>query len=176
MIFIKSPWFSFRTFSSPKKDHLYPSVASLHSQPQHQSAFDHWPAAAAAKLLQSCLTLYDCIDGSLPQAPPSMAVSRQSTGVGCHYLLWSLAYFRVKVLIPLQGLLQWLQNWPLLLLSIFPTQPLEDYMPLVKMLQWLSIAIRINLQVLNVAFSRTHELYNQPTSPATSQDNLERNS
>lgn len=42
------------------------------------------------------------------------------------------------------------------------------------MLQWLSIAIRINLQVLNVAFSRTHELYNQPTSPATSQDNLEK--
>lgn len=45
-------------------------------------------------------------------------------------------------------------------------------MPLVKLLQWLSVAIRINLQVLSVAFSSSHELYNQPTSAATSQDNL----
>lgn len=37
---------------------------------------------------------------------------------------------------------------------------------------WLSLAIRINLQVLSVAFSRSGELYNQPASPATSQDSL----
>lgn len=124
MIFVKSPWFHFRTFPSPKKRSLVP-IGS-------QSPF--------------------------PTPAP--------------ICFWSLAYFRVKVLIPLQGLLQWLQNWPLLLLSIFPTQPLEDHMPLVKMLQWLSVAIRINLQVLSVAFSSSHELYNQPTSAATSQDNL----
>ena len=33
-------------------------------------------AAAAAKSLQSCLTLCDPIDGS-PQAPPSLGISRQ---------------------------------------------------------------------------------------------------
>ena len=35
-------------------------------------------AAAAAKLLQSCLTLCNPIDGSPPSSP---------TGVGCHFLL-----------------------------------------------------------------------------------------
>ena len=43
-------------------------------------------AAAAAKLLQSCPTLCDHIDGS-PQALPSLGFSRQNTGVGCHFLL-----------------------------------------------------------------------------------------
>lgn len=45
-------------------------------------------------------------------------------------------------------------------------------MPRIKFLQWLSIAIRINPEVLSVAFSRPHELYPLPTSPTTSQDNL----
>ena len=42
-------------------------------------------AAAAAKLLQSCLTLCDSIDGA-HQASPSLEFSR-NTGVGCHFLL-----------------------------------------------------------------------------------------
>lgn len=45
-------------------------------------------------------------------------------------------------------------------------------MPLIKILQWLSIAIRINPKILSMAFSTPHELYPLPTSPTTSQDNL----
>ena len=40
-----------------------------------------WLAAAAAKLLQLCLTLCDPIDGSLWCSPG------KNTGVGCHFLL-----------------------------------------------------------------------------------------
>ena len=39
-------------------------------------------AAAAAKLLQSCLTLCDPIDGS----PPGWDSPGKNTGVGCHFL------------------------------------------------------------------------------------------
>ena len=49
---------------------------------------DHHPvAAAAAKSLQSCLTLYDPIDGSPPGSPIPGELSRKNTGVGCHFLL-----------------------------------------------------------------------------------------
>ena len=41
---------------------------------------------AAAKSLQSCPTLCDPIDGSLPGSP-SLGFSRQEQGVGCHFLL-----------------------------------------------------------------------------------------
>ena len=41
--------------------------------------------AAAAKLLQSCLTLCDPIDGS-PSGSPVPGIL-QATGVGCHFLL-----------------------------------------------------------------------------------------
>ena len=46
---------------------------------------DSSPAAAAtaAKLLQSCLTLCNPIDGS----PPGSPVPGKNTGVGCHFLL-----------------------------------------------------------------------------------------
>ena len=44
-----------------------------------------FPAAAAAKLLQSCSTLCDPTDGS-PQAPPSRDSPGKNTGVGCHFL------------------------------------------------------------------------------------------
>ena len=40
-------------------------------------------AAAAAKSLQSCLTLCNPIDGSTPGSP----VPGKNTGVGCHFLL-----------------------------------------------------------------------------------------
>ena len=43
-------------------------------------------AAAAAKLLQSCLTLCDPIDGSPPDSRPWDFPSK-NTGVGCHFLL-----------------------------------------------------------------------------------------
>ena len=43
-------------------------------------------AAAAAKLLQSCLTLCDPIDGSPPGSHPWDSPGK-NTGVGCHFLL-----------------------------------------------------------------------------------------
>ena len=45
-------------------------------------------AAAAAKLLQSCLTLCNSIDSSPPGSPiPGIDYPGKSTGVGCHFLL-----------------------------------------------------------------------------------------
>ena len=44
-------------------------------------------AAAAAKLLQSCATLCDPIDGSPPGSPRPWDSPDKSTGVGCHFLL-----------------------------------------------------------------------------------------
>ena len=44
-------------------------------------------AAAAAKSLQSCLTLCDLIDGSPPGSPvPAWDSPGKNTGVGCHFL------------------------------------------------------------------------------------------
>ena len=44
-------------------------------------------AAAAAKLLQSCLTLCNPIDGSPPGSPVPGILQAKNTGVGCHFLL-----------------------------------------------------------------------------------------
>ena len=44
-------------------------------------------SAAAAKLLQSCPTLCDPIDGSLPGLPRPWDSPGKNTGVGCHFLL-----------------------------------------------------------------------------------------
>ena len=44
-------------------------------------------ATAAAKLLQSCLTLCDPIDGSPPGSPCPWDSPGKNTGVGCHFLL-----------------------------------------------------------------------------------------
>ena len=44
-------------------------------------------AAAAAKSLQSCPTLCDPIDGSLPCSPCPWDSPDKNTGVGCHFLL-----------------------------------------------------------------------------------------
>ena len=43
-------------------------------------------SSAAAKLLQSCLTLHDPIDGSPPGSRPWDSPGK-NTGVGCHFLL-----------------------------------------------------------------------------------------
>ena len=43
--------------------------------------------AAAAKSIQSCPTLCDSIDGSLPGSPSPWDSPGQNTGVGCHFLL-----------------------------------------------------------------------------------------
>ena len=43
--------------------------------------------AAAAKSLQSCLTLCDPRDGSLPGSPRPWDSPGKNTGVGCHFLL-----------------------------------------------------------------------------------------
>ena len=50
--------------------------------PEEESA-----AAAAAKLLQSCPTLCDPIDGSPPRLPCPWDSPGKNTGVGCHFLL-----------------------------------------------------------------------------------------
>jgi len=53
---------------------------------QTHSLFPNTAAAAAAKSLQSCLTLCDPIDGSPPGSPvPGILQGR--TRVGCHFLL-----------------------------------------------------------------------------------------
>ena len=44
-------------------------------------------AAAAAKSLQSCLTLCDPIDGSPPGSPCPWDSPGKNTGVGCHFPL-----------------------------------------------------------------------------------------
>ena len=44
-------------------------------------------AAAAAKLLQSCPTLCNPIDSSLPGSPCPWDSPGKNTGVGCHFLL-----------------------------------------------------------------------------------------
>ena len=46
-----------------------------------------FPAAAAAKLLQSCLTLCDPIDSSLSGFPCPWDSPGKNTGVVCHFLL-----------------------------------------------------------------------------------------
>ena len=54
----------------------------------YQSLAESAAAAAAAKSLQSCLTLCDPIDGSPPDFPaPGILQARMNTGVGCHFLL-----------------------------------------------------------------------------------------
>ena len=50
------------------------NVVSVHLECSR--GYNHLVAAAAAKSLQSCLTLCDPIDGS-PLAPPSLGFSRQ---------------------------------------------------------------------------------------------------
>ena len=44
-------------------------------------------ASASAKLLQSCPTLCDPIDGSPPGSPVPGKSPGKNTGVGCHFLL-----------------------------------------------------------------------------------------
>ena len=51
------------------------------------SMWSNTAAAAAAKSLQSCLTLCDPIDGSPPGSPRSWDSPGKNTGVGCHFLL-----------------------------------------------------------------------------------------
>ena len=53
---------------------------------KQKSMFAKFTAAAAAKLLQSCPTLCDSIDGSLPGSCPWDSPGK-NTGVGCHFLL-----------------------------------------------------------------------------------------
>ena len=54
-------------------------------------------AAAAAKSLQSCLTLCDPIDNSPTRLPCPWDSQGKNTGVGCHFLLqcmkaWTVAH------------------------------------------------------------------------------------
>ena len=54
---------------------------------QYQMAKFNTAAAAAAKTLQSCLTLCDPIDGSPPRLPRRWDSPGKNPGVGCHFLL-----------------------------------------------------------------------------------------
>ena len=49
----------------------------------------YFPAAAAAKSLQSCPTLCDPIDGSPQDSPFPWDSPGKNTGVGCHFFLHS---------------------------------------------------------------------------------------
>ena len=53
-------------------------------EPQH---YGEHAAAAAAKSLQSCLTLCDPIDGQPTRLPCPWDSPGKNTGVGCHFLL-----------------------------------------------------------------------------------------
>ena len=53
-------------------------------------------AAAAAKSLQSCLTLCDPIDGSPLRLPRPWDSPGKNTGVGCHFLLQCMKVRREK--------------------------------------------------------------------------------
>ena len=57
-------------------------IRKVKKNPKHQHA-----AAAAAKSLQSCLTLCDAIDGSPTGSPHPWDSPGKNTGVGCHFLL-----------------------------------------------------------------------------------------
>ena len=51
----------------------------------HHQLNGHAPAAAAAKLLQSCLTLCESIDGSPPGSPvPGMVMDREDCRAAVH--------------------------------------------------------------------------------------------
>ena len=74
------------------KQQLLTMVTMLH--PQHllttftYSTLSIPPtSAAAAKMLQSCPTLCDPIDGSPPGSPCPWDSPGKNTGVGCHFLL-----------------------------------------------------------------------------------------
>ena len=54
--------------------------------PSVAQSLDYCAAAAAAKLLQSCPTLCDPIDGTPPGSRPWGSPGK-NTGVGCHFLL-----------------------------------------------------------------------------------------
>ena len=62
---------------------------SLHCSPETITTllFGYAAAAAAAKSLQSCPTLCDLIDRSLPGSPVPGILQAKNTGVGCHFLL-----------------------------------------------------------------------------------------
>ena len=71
-----------------KKTRTFRCTFYLYGRWQLASLSPCFPAAAtAAKLLQSCLTLCDPIDGSPPGSPCPWDSPGKNTGVGCHFLL-----------------------------------------------------------------------------------------
>ena len=64
-----------------------PFFPSLQCMVYHRQSPLGVAAAAAAKSLQSCPTLYDPIDGSPPGSPRPWDSPGKNTGVGCHFLL-----------------------------------------------------------------------------------------
>lgn len=65
--------------------------------------------------------------------------------------LWITGLLQSDILVPLLGYTNGLATY-CSLLSMLPTQMLEGDIPLIKTFQWLSIAIRINSEILSMAF------------------------
>ena len=64
------------------------SVTKLAEEIMLLKFFYQMAAAAAAKSLQLCPTLWDPIDGSPPGSPvPGILQGTENTGVGCHFFL-----------------------------------------------------------------------------------------
>ena len=70
---------------TPKKDFLF-IIGDWNAQVESQEREQVTLAAAAAKLLQSCPTLCDPVDGS-PLLRRPWDSPGKNTGVGCHFLL-----------------------------------------------------------------------------------------
>ena len=78
---------SVRKTVSAGRSWLGPGGKYLTQESLHGSHLKAAAAAAAAKSLQSCLTLCDPIDGSPPGSPIPGDSPGKNTGVGCHFLL-----------------------------------------------------------------------------------------
>ena len=80
-----------KTNQTVSTEFLISSIVTKFSAHGHIQAVTHVyepvNAAAAAKSLQSCLTLCDPIDGSPPSLPRPWDPPGKNTGVGCHFLL-----------------------------------------------------------------------------------------
>ena len=89
---------------SPGGGHGNPLQYSCLENPHGQRSLEGYSsaAAAAAKSLQSCLTLCDPIDGSPPDSSP-WDLPVKNTGVGCHFLLHEI--------FPTQGSNSLLLHW-----------------------------------------------------------------
>ena len=73
------------------------SVTKLAEEIMLLKFFYQMAAAASAKSLQLCPTLWDPIDGNPPGSPvPGILQGTENTGVGCHFFLQCMMGMRAK--------------------------------------------------------------------------------